>query len=176
MNWRDAAAFRTRPARSGRDDGARISVDPAELAALVDAGIERVRAERRNGVDSCDADPKLVRELVLAALAERPAPRDGRDADQALIKAEVDRAIGGIELREGALGPTGDPGPIGPMPRHEWNGTRLRFEIDVGEWGEWVDLRGPKGEFSGFRLPTFGGGGGSGSGAATGNAYFPAGW
>lgn len=36
---------------------------------------------------------------------------------------------------------------MGPMPRHEWDETRLRFEQgpDSGSWGKWVDLRGPGG-------------------------------
>ena len=45
-------------------------------------------------------------------------------------------------------------GEIGPMPRHQWRGTRLRFEMAPGEWGKWVDLEGPPG------APGSGGGGG----------------
>ena len=56
---------------------------------------------------------------------------------------------------QGPQGERGKPGEIGPMPRHEWQGTRLRFEQKPGEWGRFVDLRGPRG---------FGGGGGWSSG------------
>jgi hypothetical protein len=52
----------------------------------------------------------------------------------------------------GATGAPGKPGtrglqgPIGPMPRHEWKGTELRFEMEPGEWGKFVDLKGPPGD------------------------------
>lgn len=62
----------------------------------------------------------------------------------------------------GPRGPAGPPGPIGPMPQHEWRGTELRFEIKPGEWGDFVDLRGPAGPG--------GGGGGGGSSSETGPA------
>ena len=35
-----------------------------------------------------------------------------------------------------------EPGPMGPMPRHQWDGTRLRFEQEPGIWGGWKDLKG----------------------------------
>lgn len=46
----------------------------------------------------------------------------------------------------GTNGKDGERGPIGPMPEHEWIGTNLRFQEPSGEWGEFVDLEGPKGE------------------------------
>ena len=79
----------------------------------------------------------------------------------------------GIQGKQGASGPVGPPGPagprgepgpqgdrgvagrIGPMPRHEWDETRLRFELAPEVWGMWVDLRGPPGKAG------RGGGGGS---------------
>lgn len=79
----------------------------------------------------------------------------------------------GIQGKQGAIGPVGPPGPtgprgepgpqgdrgvpgrIGPMPRHEWDETRLRFELAPEVWGMWTDLRGPPGK------PGRGGGGGS---------------
>lgn len=37
------------------------------------------------------------------------------------------------------------------IPKHEWEGSSLRFETSPGVWGEWVDLRGPGGGlFSGW--------------------------
>ncbi len=48
----------------------------------------------------------------------------------------------------GPRGPIGPQGGAGPMPMHEWSGTRLRFQQgpDGSSWGEWVDLQGPKGD------------------------------
>lgn len=50
----------------------------------------------------------------------------------------------------GATGKPGKPGEMGPIPRHEWQGTRLRFEQRPGEWGRFVDLRGPRGGGDGW--------------------------
>lgn len=51
----------------------------------------------------------------------------------------------GLAKPRAKKGDKGDKGDIGPMPRHEWDGTALRFEKAPGEWGEYVDLRGPRG-------------------------------
>jgi hypothetical protein len=59
------------------------------------------------------------------------------------------------------------------MPRHEWDGTSLRFQLDAREWGAWVDLEGPRGPRG---HDGYSGGGGSSQAAASVNAYFPAGW
>lgn len=47
--------------------------------------------------------------------------------------------------RDGRNGRDGAPGLPGPMPRHEWDGTKLRFQRTDNTWGEWVDLEGPIG-------------------------------
>lgn len=58
----------------------------------------------------------------------------------------------GPQGERGEKGDKGDPGPRGPkglrgpMPDHEWDDTRLRFEEPDGDWGPYVDLRGPKGD------------------------------
>ena len=45
-----------------------------------------------------------------------------------------------------AKGDPGDDGDVGPMPKHQWKGTRLRFEDgERGNWGKWVDLQGRPG-------------------------------
>ncbi len=43
---------------------------------------------------------------------------------------------------------------MGPMPKHEWRGTELRFQRAPGRWGDWVDLRGPTGSGSSAVLYT----------------------
>lgn len=40
----------------------------------------------------------------------------------------------------------GAPGEPGKTPKHEWQGTSLRFEHAPGIWGAWHDLKGPKGD------------------------------
>lgn len=54
-------------------------------------------------------------------------------------------------------------GDAGPVPDHEWDGSRLRFKNPDGTWGEWVDLRGKTGKAgkAGERIVMVGGGGAS---------------
>lgn len=80
-------------------------------------------------------------ERVRARKAEARAARE---------RAESERA----EILAAAKGDPGDSGETGPMPRHQWRETELRFERAPGKWGQWVDLRGPRG---------LGGGGGGSS-------------
>lgn len=52
--------------------------------------------------------------------------------------------------KPGLPGPRGEQGQIGPIPKHEWNRTSLRFQEGVDSignviWGKFVDLRGPQG-------------------------------
>ena len=68
----------------------------------------------------------------------------------------------GAAGRDGAQGPAGPQGPRGKTPDHEWSGSKLRFEKPSGAWGEFVELRGPKGGRG-----DAGRGGGSGFGAST---------
>ena len=54
----------------------------------------------------------------------------------------------GPQGKTGAAGRDGQPGADGapgPMPDHQWDGTRLRFEDPDGTWGPYVDLQGPRG-------------------------------
>ena len=148
----------------------------SELASeLDDLLAPRDGAPGRDGIDGRDgrdADPEMVRALIEEALADRPVPRDGRDADPAVIRLEVERAVGDVlrAAKSGANGDVGADGEVGPMPRHEWDGTKLRFEQADGTWGEWVNLRGPRGATG----PA--GGGNSTLVVAPANSYFPSGW
>lgn len=65
------------------------------------------------------------------------------------------------EIIAAAKGAKGDTGDTGPMPNHEWNGTKLRFEKPDGSWGRWVDLKGKDGKTG---TVIVGGGGGSAQG------------
>lgn len=42
-------------------------------------------------------------------------------------------------------GQQGDKGDTGPMPKHDWSGTALRFQNPDGTWGNRVDLKGEPG-------------------------------
>lgn len=67
--WRDGTAWRSpRPARPGPAGADGAPADPAEIRALVDAGIARVRSEIRDGADGRDADPAAVATMVVSAL------------------------------------------------------------------------------------------------------------
>lgn len=76
---------------------------------------------------------------------------------------------------QGAPGKKADPGPrgpIGPMPRHEWRGTELRFQMAPDQWGKFVDLKGDKGDKGDGGIAAIGGG----TVIIQGNSYMPAGW
>jgi len=135
----------------------------------------------RDGRDGVDADPVAIQSMIDAAvaraLADRPVPRNGRDVDpkdiERLVRAAFEAHVGGVR-QDGTAPARGPRGPIGPMPAHRWRGTKLQFEQAPGnEWGDEVDLQGPKGE------PALNGGGG---GVVTinqgggGSGWFPGGW
>lgn len=84
----------------------------------------------------------------------------------------------GPEGPRGPRGVQGDDGPMGPMPDHQWSGTAIRFQEPDGDWGKYVDLRGPVGPHGqsgagGAGPPGPPGPPGPGGG---GNSYFPSGW
>jgi hypothetical protein len=80
---------------------------------------------------------------------------DGKDGLSAYQIAVQNGFVGSeSEWLRSLQGQDGEDGAVGPMPRHEWSGSRLRFEKPDGTWGEWVDLRGTGAVASG-------GGGGS---------------
>ncbi len=60
----------------------------------------------------------------------------------------ADRVITGThwnDLPWITTGEKGDKGDTGPMPKHDWSGTALRFENPDGTWGNRVDLKGEPG-------------------------------
>ena len=72
--------------------------------------------------------------------------------------------------RDGEQGPKGERGVRGPMPRHEWDDARLRFEKPDGVWGEWEDLQGPRGRDGAGGVVRVQ------QAAVTSFNYFPGGW
>ena len=95
----------------------------------------------------------LIDARLAEAAAALPRPKDGQDGksvDMDVVKAIIRHAV--LEVtrlwvkpKDGKIGPRGEPGPVGPMPDHKWEGTSLQFEKPNGMWGESVDLRGPPG-------------------------------
>lgn len=49
-------------------------------------------------------------------------------------------------VRDGRNGRDGMPGMPGPIPKHEWQGTHIRFQKNDGGWSEWVNLLGEEGK------------------------------
>ena len=105
---------------------------------------------------------ELLRKTVRAeglrrASQELSKPRDGKDGAPGPAGAP---GVAGEPGQPGKTGPEGPPGEMGPMPRHQWNETKLRFEQPDG-WGKYVELRGPAGEPARAPFGTrLGGGGG----------------
>jgi len=48
--------------------------------------------------------------------------------------------VDGKEGKAGEHGINGENGEMGPMPKHEWDGARLRFQLDEEKWGDWITL------------------------------------
>lgn len=46
----------------------------------------------------------------------------------------------GVSGMPGQIGLTGPQGERGPMPKHEYRGDAIRFEIAAGMWGKWINL------------------------------------
>ena len=64
--------------------------------------------------------------------------------------------VRGVQGLTGAPGPKGEHGSIGlmgPMPKHELRGDSIRFELEDGAWGKWINLGN-----QGFQGKGFGGG------------------
>jgi len=55
------------------------------------------------------------------------------------------RGPAGKDGAPGKDGADGKDGDVGPMPKHQWRGTELRFQQSQKKWGAWVDLQGPSG-------------------------------
>lgn len=117
---------------------------------------------------------KAVRDLreQFTALSREPGPPgkdgtpgkdgvDGKDGVGIRGLAGVDGRDGadGRDGRDGVDGKDGERGPMGPIPKHEWRGTQLRFQQTSGKWGKWTDLQGSAGKSGGG---VFVGGSGSG--------------
>lgn len=66
----------------------------------------------------------------------------GRDGLPGPRGPQGERGPVGPRGPKGEKGDKGDIGATGPMPRHEWRGTEIRFQQAPDRWGPWVDVRG----------------------------------
>ena len=119
---------------------------------------------------------KKLRELRadFVGLSKQPGPagRDGKNGADGVGIAGRD-GLDGKDGERGPAGPAGPRGPVGPpgkdgadgergpLPDHQWKGTRLRFQKPDGGWGKYIDLKGERGP-AGATGVAIGGGGGSG--------------
>lgn len=88
-------------------------------------------------------------EEIIRPMIPRPIPGEPGDSPSEeylleLIESVMPDPIPGPRGKRGPRGKTGD-GFAGGVPKHEWNGTFIRFEQPNGDWGEWVNLQGVPG-------------------------------
>lgn len=129
----------------------------------------------RNGKDGKDGAPGLDGKSVYDIAVDVGFVGTREDFVRSLHGRDGERGrdgVPGINGKDGLRGPEGPRGPIGPMPKHEWRGTELRFEIRPNEWGEFVDLKGDKGEKGASGTTTVVGGGS----VLIPNSYMPVGF
>jgi hypothetical protein len=101
---------------------------PQGLAGLPgETGPQGIPGERGAKGDKGDKGPQGIKGAQ--GLAGSPGPKGEK----------------GEQGERGPKGEKGEKGDTGPAPRHEWSGTRLRFEQPDGKWGKFTDLRGPHG-------------------------------
>lgn len=91
-------------------------------------------------------DSSTVKELTALIKPLIPAPKaPSKEELERVIKPLIPAPLPGPKGEQGNPGLQGEQGRMGPIPNHEWEGTKLRFELPTGEWGEFVDLVGPEG-------------------------------
>lgn len=68
--------------------------------------------------------------------------KPGKDGKNGKDGEDGEDGAPGLDGERGLQGKPGKPGEQGRPPKHEWHGTKLRFENPDGTWGKWVDLGG----------------------------------
>ena len=138
-------------------DGNSVSVSEVwpSIRQWLEGNVELLRGEP--GKDAAPLDPAAVESSIERAVGrflEINPPKPGKDVSDEQVQRSVDtflhewtkknRSLLDQAEKKGAP-KAGPAGPVGPMPKHEWKGTAIRFEIEPGKWGKWVDLQGPAG-------------------------------
>ena len=84
---------------------------------------------------------------LITPLIPKPIKGDpGKTPSKAELKALIESLIPDPIPGEPGISLPGKPGKAGRMPRHEWRGTFIRFEIAPDEWGEWTNVQGAPAE------------------------------
>ena len=133
---------------------------------------------------------KKLRELRadFVGLSKQPGPagpmgdtgRTGAPGPAGEPGLEGSRGVDGERGPAGPRGPVGPPGKDGadgergPIPDHQWKGTRLRFQKPDGGWGKYTELKGERGPAGATGGGVFVGGGSSGG--TPGGATHPILW
>lgn len=55
---------------------------------------------------------------------------------------------------KGEKGEKGDQGDLGPMPKHQISNGEIRFEIEPGVWGKWINMSSGRGRDYTTATPT----------------------
>lgn len=84
------------------------------------------------------------KEGLRGPVGPRGAPgTDGNDGQDGAQGPKGDTGPPGKDGRDGIDGKDGADGDAGPMPKHQWEGTKIRFQQTAKRWGKFVDLRSP---------------------------------
>ena len=67
----------------------------------------------------------------------------GPSGDDGPMGPTGSKGMRGTDGATGGPGPQGEQGDQGPMPKHQMRGDAIRFEIEPGIWGTWINLAGP---------------------------------
>lgn len=80
----------------------------------------------------------LITPLIPKPIPGKPGKTPSKQELLDLIESLIPEPIPGEPGKPGKS----IQGKPGRMPKHEWSGTRIRFETAPGEWGEFVNLQG----------------------------------
>ncbi|MFT3664635.1 phage portal protein [Piscinibacter sp.] len=144
----------------GSAPAAALMLEPSSGKGQKAAIVQAIKAEMATALNDSPVVARLDNALgeVLCTVQALAA--------ELVVHKDALMALAGRQPEEGAQG---EPGEMGPMPKHQWDGTRLRFEQgpDGRPWGPWVDLKGERGYqgISGVVVQKVNGPGGSGTAA-----------
>lgn len=144
-----------------------------EVAEIIGPLIEIIKQAKPEAIEAAvQAAEKAITELAPSAISilansELRKIRVETKQDRDDMIQEFSLILSDLQLKKGPPGPRGKRGrePFinydfiveavhelidipeeGHTPKHEWDGTKLRFEKPDGTWGKWVDLQGKPGK------------------------------